>query len=103
MEIMKKKICRTGFSTFNKIRKVLPETGLRYPSSVLWLGCTRLRRFIATPRCSHSSPYFPLQNCVLEAPSSGACRSQGTLECIVRTIKKELWIEYLDGETRTHC
>ena len=25
------RICRAGFSTFNKIRKVLPETGLRYP------------------------------------------------------------------------
>ena len=27
----KRWICSTGFSTFNKIRKVLPETGLRYP------------------------------------------------------------------------
>ena len=30
-------------------------------------------------------------------------RSQGTLECLVRIIKGELWIEYIMGETRTPC
>ena len=89
--------CCAGFSTFNKTRKVLSETGLRYPFSVLWLGCTRLIRFITPPRCSLGSPYFPLQNFVWEYLSTGASRSQGTLECHMGTIKQEMWIEYLDG------
>ena len=55
-EKYKKRIYRAGFSTFNKIRKVLPETGYKVVSSILWLGCTRLRRFITTPRCSLGSP-----------------------------------------------
>ena len=93
MKKYKKRICSTGFAAFNKNRKVLP-------SSVLWLGCTHLRRVITTPRCSLSSPYFPLQNRVLEYLSTGASRSQSSLEFLVRPIKGELWIEYLDGGTQ---
>ena len=90
MKVMKKRIYRAGFSTFNKIRKVLLETGLRYPSFVLWLGCTCLRKVLSR------SPYYPLQSRVQEYLSTGASKSLGALECLVRTIKQELWIEYLD-------
>ena len=101
------KICRESYKkvgstasqayclAVNKIRKVLLETGLRYPSSVLRLGCTRLRRFIPTPRCSLGHHTILSRAAYL---STGASRSQGALECLVRTIKQELWIEYLDWE-----
>ena len=78
-------------------------TGDRFkvPSSVLWQGCTPLCRSITAPKSFLGSSYFPLHDCVLEYPSTGAGRSQGTLECLVHTIKGEFWIEYLDGRTRT--
>ena len=98
------RICCAGFSTSNKIRKVLPETGLRYPSSVLWLGCTRLRRFITTPRYSLGSPYFPLQNCVQEYLSTGAIadvRAHLSVSCAL--LNKNFGLNIQRGETRTHC
>ena len=89
-----------------------PEKGLGYPSSVLRLGRTRL----LTPRCSlghhgmlsssGSKSVSPLELAgacvhwhvlctqsifsplpVFEGPSTMVCCSQGTLDCLVQTIK----------------
>ena len=51
-EDYEKSICHAGFSNFSKIRKVLPETGLRYPSSVLWLDCTETLKCALTSTSS---------------------------------------------------
>ena len=84
MTVIKKKGYVALVSQILMNRKVLPETGLMYPPSVLRFGCTRL----PTPRCS-LGPHTILSR----AESTGASRSLGALQYLVRTIKQELWIE----------
>ena len=85
-ENCKKRICFAGFSVFNKIRKVLPKTGLRYP--LLFSG---------------QAVHVPVGPLLLRVSVHWSQNKSGTLECLVRTIKGELWIENIDVRTRTHC